>query len=114
MAETRDRVSTVPPPKSLGARIGRSTVTAHRPHPSQSVLEAFQKPFESQCLYLQGVPVAVIAAWIGHKDASVTMRQYTDGRLAALAGAGGSLDSTGQLGLRAGYRADSRIGPCPK
>ena len=27
-------------------------------------------------MHLQGVPVAVIAAWIGHKDASLTMRLY--------------------------------------
>jgi hypothetical protein len=26
--------------------------------------------------FSQGVPVAVIAAWIGHKDASLTMRLY--------------------------------------
>jgi len=25
-------------------------------------------------MHLQGIPVAVIAAWIGHKDASLTMR----------------------------------------
>jgi integrase len=28
-------------------------------------------------MHLQGVPVAVIAAWIGHKDASLTMKLYT-------------------------------------
>ena len=27
-------------------------------------------------MHLQGIPVAVIAAWIGHKDASLTMRLY--------------------------------------
>jgi integrase len=27
-------------------------------------------------IHLQGVPVAVIAAWIGHKDASLTMKLY--------------------------------------
>ena len=27
-------------------------------------------------MHLHGVPVAVIAAWIGHKDASLTMRLY--------------------------------------
>ena len=27
-------------------------------------------------MHLQGVPVAVIAAWIGHKDASLTMKLY--------------------------------------
>ena len=27
-------------------------------------------------MHLQGVPVAVIAAWIGHRDATLTMRLY--------------------------------------
>ncbi len=27
-------------------------------------------------MHLAGVPVAVIAAWIGHKDASLAMRRY--------------------------------------
>jgi hypothetical protein len=35
-------------------------------------------------MHLQGVPVAVIAAWIGHKDASLTMRLYAHGQFAAL------------------------------
>ena len=41
---------------------------------------------------LQGVPVAVIAAWIGHKDASLTMRLYAHSQFAALQDAGASLD----------------------
>ncbi|MDT5137990.1 MAG: integrase [Mycobacterium sp.] len=40
----------------------------------------------------QGVPVAVIAAWIGHKDASLTMRLYAHSQFAALQDAGTSLD----------------------
>ena len=39
-------------------------------------------------MHLQGVPVAVIAAWIGHKDASLTLRLYAhsqDGALQAAA-----------------------------
>lgn len=44
-------------------------------------------------MHLHGVPVAVIAAWIGHRDASLTMRIYTHGgQLAALQAAGASLD----------------------
>jgi integrase len=43
-------------------------------------------------MHLQGVPVAVIAAWIGHKDASLTMRLYAHSQFAALQGAGASLD----------------------
>jgi integrase len=27
-------------------------------------------------MHLDGVPAAVIAAWIGHRDASLTMRLY--------------------------------------
>ena len=43
-------------------------------------------------MHLSGVPVAVIAAWIGHKDASLTMRLYAHSQVAALAAAGASLD----------------------
>jgi integrase len=43
-------------------------------------------------MHLQGVPVAVIAAWIGQKDASLTMRLYAHSQLAALQDAGASLD----------------------
>ena len=35
-------------------------------------------------MHLQGAPVAVIAAWIGHKDASLTMRRYAHSQFAAL------------------------------
>jgi integrase len=35
-------------------------------------------------MHLQGVPVAVIAAWIGHKDASLTIRLYTHSQDEAL------------------------------
>ncbi|WP_424751212.1 aquaporin [Mycobacterium sp.] len=43
-------------------------------------------------MHLQGVPVAVIAAWIGHRDASLTMRLYAHSQFAALQDAGASLD----------------------
>jgi integrase len=43
-------------------------------------------------MHLQGVPIAVIAAWIGHKDASLTMRLYAHSQFAALQDAGASLD----------------------
>jgi integrase len=43
-------------------------------------------------MHLQGVPVAVIAAWIGHKDASLTVRLYAHSQFAALQEAGASLD----------------------
>lgn len=43
-------------------------------------------------MHLQGVPVAVIAAWIGHKDASLTMRLYTHSQTEALKAAGTTLD----------------------
>ncbi|WP_328600343.1 recombinase XerD, partial [Rhodococcus sp. (in: high G+C Gram-positive bacteria)] len=33
---------------------------------------------------LQGVPVAVIAAWIGHSDASFTMKVYAHSQNDAL------------------------------
>ena len=35
-------------------------------------------------MHLSGVPVAVIAAWIGHKDASLTMRLYAHSQADAL------------------------------
>lgn len=35
-------------------------------------------------LHLSGVPAAVIAAWIGHKDASLTMRLYAHSQDEAL------------------------------
>lgn len=39
-------------------------------------------------MHLSGVPVAVIAAWIGHKDASLTMRLYAHSQDEALKAAG--------------------------
>ena len=39
-------------------------------------------------MHLQGVPAAVIAAWIGHKDASLTMRLYAHSQDDALKAAG--------------------------
>jgi integrase len=43
-------------------------------------------------MHLDGVPVAVIAAWIGHKDASLTMRLYTHSQDQALIAAGETLN----------------------
>ncbi len=43
-------------------------------------------------MHLSGVPVAVIAAWIGHKDASLTMKLYAHSQHDALKAAGDSLD----------------------
>ena len=43
-------------------------------------------------MHLQGVPLAVIAAWIGHKDASLTMRLYAHSQDEALKAAGESLN----------------------
>lgn len=43
-------------------------------------------------MHLQGVPVAVIAAWIGHKDASLTMRLYAHSQSDALKAAGATFD----------------------
>ena len=43
-------------------------------------------------MHLQGVPVAVIAAWIGHKDASTTMKIYAHSQSDALKAAGASLN----------------------
>jgi integrase len=43
-------------------------------------------------MHLSGVPVAVIAAWIGHKDASLTMRLHAHSQDEALKAAGASLD----------------------
>jgi integrase len=39
-------------------------------------------------MHLAGVPIAVIAAWIGHKDASLTMRLYAHSQDDALRAAG--------------------------
>jgi integrase len=43
-------------------------------------------------MHLQNVPVAVIAAWIGHKDATLTMRVYVKSQTDALKAAGESLN----------------------
>lgn len=43
-------------------------------------------------MHLSGVPAAVIAAWIGHKDASLTMRLYAHSQDDALKAAGATLD----------------------
>ena len=43
-------------------------------------------------MHLSGVPVAVIAAWIGHKDAGLTMKLYTHSQDDALKAAGATLD----------------------
>ena len=43
-------------------------------------------------MHLEGVPVAVIAAWIGHKDASLTLRLYAHSQDDALKVAGASLN----------------------
>lgn len=43
-------------------------------------------------MHLSGVPVAVVAAWIGHKDASLTMRLYAHSQADALKAAGATLD----------------------
>jgi len=43
-------------------------------------------------MHLSGVPVAVIAAWIGHKDASLTMKLYAHSQDAALRAAGSVLN----------------------
>lgn len=42
-------------------------------------------------MHLQGVPIAVIAAWIGHKDAALTMRLYAHSHDEALKVAAGAL-----------------------
>ena len=43
-------------------------------------------------MHLSGVPVVVIAAWIGHKDASLTMKLYTHSQGGALKAASVSLN----------------------
>lgn len=43
-------------------------------------------------MHLSGVPVAVIAAWIGHRDASLTMKLYTHSQTEALKAAGETLN----------------------
>jgi integrase len=43
-------------------------------------------------MHLSNVPIAVVAAWIGHKDASLTMRLYAHSQDDALKAAGATLD----------------------
>ncbi|HWS91747.1 MAG TPA: tyrosine-type recombinase/integrase, partial [Mycobacterium sp.] len=43
-------------------------------------------------MHLSGVPVAVIAEWIGHKDASLTMRLYAHSQAEVLKAAGATLN----------------------
>ena len=43
-------------------------------------------------MHLSNVPIAVVAAWIGHKDASLTMRLYAHSQDPALKAAGATLD----------------------
>ncbi|WP_435830021.1 hypothetical protein [Nocardia fluminea] len=42
-------------------------------------------------MHLRKVPMAVIAAWLGHADASVTARIYTHSKAEALAAASRTL-----------------------
>lgn len=42
-------------------------------------------------MHLRGVPLAVIAKWLGHADASITARLYAQGQYAALRAAGQSM-----------------------
>jgi integrase len=42
-------------------------------------------------MHLRGVPLAVIAKWLGHADASITARLYTHSQDEALAAAAASL-----------------------
>ena len=44
-------------------------------------------------MHLQGVPAAVIAAWIGHKDGSLTMNLYAHSQDDALKAAGATFES---------------------
>jgi integrase len=43
-------------------------------------------------MHLSGRPVAVIAAWIGHKDASLMLRLYAHRQADALTAAGATLN----------------------
>lgn len=45
-------------------------------------------------MHLDGVPVAVIAAWIGHSDPTLTLRVYAHSQDDALKAAGASLDGS--------------------
>jgi integrase len=48
-------------------------------------------PVTRGALHLRGVPLAVIAKWLGHADASITARLYTHSQDEALKAAGQSL-----------------------
>jgi integrase len=48
-------------------------------------------------MHLEGVPVAVIAAWLGHADAAFTMRTYIHSQDDALRAAAGALGSVTHL-----------------
>jgi integrase len=56
-------------------------------------------------MHLQGVPGAVIATWIGHKDASLTMRLYAHSQNEALKAAGESLNRVVTFGDTEGARS---------
>jgi integrase len=43
-------------------------------------------------MHLQGVPAGVIAAWIGHQDASPTMKLYAHSQDEALKATGATLN----------------------
>ncbi len=49
------------------------------------------RPSCGTALHLRGVPLAVIAAWLGHADASITARLYVHSQKEALVAAGQSL-----------------------
>ncbi|GAB2652631.1 hypothetical protein GCM10027088_33360 [Nocardia goodfellowii] len=44
-------------------------------------------------MHLQGVPIAVIAEWLGHADSAFTMRTYVHSQNDALASAAGTLEA---------------------
>ena len=44
-------------------------------------------------MHLQGAPATVIAAWIGHKDGSLTMNLYAHSQDDALKAAGATFES---------------------
>jgi integrase len=48
-------------------------------------------------MHLEGVPVTVIAAWLGHADAAFTMRTYIHSQDDALTAAAGALGSVTHL-----------------
>jgi hypothetical protein len=72
------------------SRYWRDTVDLRGGHP----------PHQASCcehtcatlMHLQGVPAAVIAAWIGQKDVSLMMKLYAHAQDEALKAAGGTLN----------------------